>query len=146
MHIAFVLIPWFLGTIVGGETPKNENKYVNLQIVLATDTLHAGDADVLRISLTPVEGIHINADPPVEVTLEKNTVVDLDGEPEMSTDKETGFLEVSEPIEQRLSISRKATPGWHAFKGTIVYYFCSETQGWCTKFVQQFSLQVNVTK
>jgi hypothetical protein len=145
-YIAFILLPSFLAVTFGSEAPEKENKYVKVRVALASDTVRTGSRSTILITLSPSNGIHINVDPAVEVTLEKNKFVTLDGEPEMSTDKETGFLATSAPVEQQIDINALARPGRYVVKGTIVYYFCSDAQGWCTKFAQPFSLRVNVTK
>jgi hypothetical protein len=145
----YIIIPFlllFLGMTSGNETPVKENKYVKTEVSLSSDTVRAGTKVALLITLSPIDGIHINVDPAVEVTLENNKYATLDGQPEMNSDKETGFLDTTDPVEQQLSCNSAAEPGRYTLKGTIVYYFCSDAQGWCTKFAQPFSLRVSVTK
>jgi hypothetical protein len=89
---------------------------------------------------------HITGDPPLTVKLEKNQFISLQGKPDISTDKESGFLSTSSPVEQAFHVSKKARPGEHILKGTIVYYFCSDTEGWCTRFAQPITLKLNIQK
>jgi hypothetical protein len=130
-----------------GDNPvARENKYVQVDVTLESNTVIAGTEGAILFAFTPVEGIHINADPPVEVAIGKNPEVTLQGDPDISTDKETGFLSTSSPVRQRFSVSSTATPGTYSLKGTIVYYFCSDTQGWCTKFRQRVTLKLIVAR
>ena len=144
--IAVIFLLIVFGIASGSERSSRENKYVKMEVAVAKDTVRAGEAGSMLITLTPIEGIHINVDPAVEVMLEKDEFATLGGDPEMSSDKETGFLAASTPIEQGFIVSSGAAAGEHVLKGTIVYYFCSDAQGWCTKFSQPFSLKVNVLK
>ncbi len=130
----------------GDNAAAKENKYVHVDVTLENNTLTADAEGAILFVFTPVDGIHINADPPVEVAIEKNGAVTLQGDPDFSTDKETGFLSTSSPVRQRFSVSPTATPGTYSLKGTIVYYFCSDTRGWCTKFSQPVTLKLIVSR
>ena len=128
------------------ERPAKENRFVNVDVTLANAAVHPGGKGTILVSFTPIDGIHINVDPPVTVKIEKNRFIALEGEPDVSTDKESGFLSTSSPVEQRFHVSEKAISGEHTIKGTIVYYFCSDTEAWCTKFAQPITLKLNIQK
>lgn len=130
----------------GDDRTTTENKYVHVGITLGDSTVAAVGKGSILITFNPADGIHVNADPPVEVAIEPNDVVTLDGDPDVTTDKETGFLSTSSPVIQRFLVSGSAAPGHYSLKGTIVYYFCSDTQGWCTKFKQPVTLTLVVAK
>jgi len=66
------------------------------------------------------------------------------GETEFRTDKETGFLSTADPVEQRLAVSPTAATGTDTLEGTIVYYFCSDAEGWCRKQTQSISLPIHI--
>lgn len=141
---ALLLTPLLLCTTpVDGSSPS-ENKYVHVEIALQDTTIAAGTDGAILLAFSPVDGIHINTDPPVEFAIEKNSPITLTGDPDITADKETGFLSTSSPIRQQFRVSTEATPGTHFVKGTIVYYFCSDTQGWCTKFKQSVTLKLIV--
>jgi hypothetical protein len=143
LFILFHLV--FAGGPPDGD-PTKENKFVKVDATLAKDTLQPGREGTILVSFTPIDGIHINIDPPVTVKLEKNSFISLQGKPEISTDKESGFLSTSAPIEQGFHVSEKAKSGEHIIKGTIVYYFCSDNEGWCRKFAQPITLHLSIQK
>ncbi|MBM2841143.1 MAG: hypothetical protein HW412_1671, partial [Bacteroidetes bacterium] len=115
-------------------------------ISLADTIVTQGGTGKIMIAFTPIDGIHINVDPPLSVKLERNTPFRFEGKLDISTDKESGYLSMSMPVEQRFAVTRKTKPGSHTIKGTLVYYFCSDTEGWCRKFTQPIALKLNVTK
>lgn len=129
----------------GGENSQS-NKYVKVETAIASADVKAGGKGTILIFFVPVDGIHINAEPPVTMKLEKDRLLSLEGEPDFSTDKESGSMSTSTPVEQRFAVSSKAKPGEHTIKGTIVYYFCSDTEGWCRKFSQPMALKLNIHK
>jgi hypothetical protein len=126
--------------------PAKENKFVKVNVTLAKDTLQPGGKGRILVSFSPIDGIHINVDPPFRLTIEKNRFFSLHGEPDISTDKESGFLSTSAPIEQGFYVFKKANSGEHIIKGTIVYYFCSDNEGWCRKLTQPITLKLNIQK
>ena len=128
------------------QSPAAENTYVKVSIALADTTVAQGGTGKILIAFDPIDGIHINADPPVIVKIARNASFRLEGNPDISTDKESGYLSTSMPVEQRFAVTRKAKPGGHDIKGTLVYYFCSDTEGWCRKFTQPIALKLNVVK
>lgn len=131
--------------LIGGGA-RQSNEYVRVESALAGNDVKAGGGGTILISFVPVDGIHINADPPVTVTIEKNRVLSLKGDPDVTVDKESEALSTSTPVEQRFTVSSKATPGEHTIKGTIIYYFCSDTEGWCRRFSQPMTLKLNIQK
>ena len=138
-----VLILHLLSTgLMGGES--GDNLFVKVDVSLADSVLRPGDRGRVLVSFTPADGIHINVDPPVSVKIQKNSLISLRGNPDMTTDKETGFLSSGTPVEQLFSVSHKAAPGEHTITGTITYYFCSDTEGWCRKQSQAVTLTLNI--
>ena len=128
--------------LTGGES--GDSHFVKVDVSLADSVLRPGDRGRVLVSFTPVDGIHINVDPPVTLTIRKNSLLSLQGNPDMTTDKVTGFLSTETPVGQLFSISHKATPGPHTITGTITYYFCSDTEGWCRKQSQAVTLTLNI--
>lgn len=136
----------FFGTSPGDGSPVKENTYVKVDIALADTGVQAGSEGTILATFTPVEGIHINVDPPVELTLQENPSFAIHADPDMSIDEESGFLSTSQPVEQRFSVASSTTPGDYTITGTIVYFFCSDAQGWCRKFKQPITLSLHVGK
>ncbi len=130
--------------LVGGDNSSQNTRFVRVEASLADTLLRAGSKGTILVSFTPADGIHVTADPPVAVRIERNRLIRLHGRPDISTDKDTGFLSTTSPVEQAFSVSRAATPGAHQVKGTIVYYFCSDTEGWCRKQSQAVTFTLNI--
>ncbi len=137
------LICFFLGIPSAEKQKVMENQYVKVNVALP-DSVEAGGRGRILLAFSPADGIHVTVDPTMEVSLKKNRVFTIQGDPEVSIDKESGFLSSSHPVEQRFSISPSTKPGMYSMKGTIVYYFCSDAEGWCRKFVQPISLTLHV--
>ena len=129
----------------GGESGQ-DNRFVKVDVSLADTLLQPGSKGKILVLFTPVDGIHINADPPVSVKINRNRLMSLRGDPDITTDKETGFLSASTPVEQRFSVSQTAVAGEHRITGTIVYYFCSDTEGWCRKQSQAVTFRLNIRR
>ena len=144
--LLLVLVHLALAVTGAGERPTKENKFVKVEVLLANAFVHPGGKGTILMSFTPIDGIHINTDPSITVKLEKNRLISLQGEPDFDTDKESGFLSTSTPVEQQFRVSQKAKSGEHTIKGTIVYYFCSDTEGWCRKLSQPVTLMLNIQK
>ena len=132
--------------VPGGGNSTEDTHFVSVDVSMADTLLQPGGKGKILVSFSPVDGIHINVDPPVGVKVEKNPLISLHGDPDITTDKETGFLSTSTPVGQRFSVSRKATPGEHIVQGTIIYYFCSDTEGWCRKQSREVSFRLNIRR
>jgi hypothetical protein len=136
----------FLGPLPAEKQQTNENQYVKVNVTLSDSTLAPGGRGRIHLAFSPIDGIHINIDPAVEVSLKNNRVAKLQGDPEMGINKESGFLSTSHPVEQEFSVLPFANPGTYRLSGTIVYYFCSDTEGWCRKFRQPITLKLHVAR
>lgn len=144
--LAILMLHAIIAQAFAAENPAVENTYVKVSVSLANTTAAQGGTGKIMIAFTPIDGIHINADPPFVVKIERNGPVKLEGRPNFTTDKESGNLSIFKPVAQRFAVTRKAKPGGHDIKGTLVYYFCSDTEGWCRKFTQPIALKLNVVK
>lgn len=139
------LISCLVGTIAYSGDGQS-NSFVRVETVLARTDLEAGGSGSMLISFTPVDGIHITAEPPVTVRVERNRLVSLKRGPNIRIDKESKFLSTSQPVEQQFIVSKKAKPGEYSVEGTITYYFCSDAEGWCRKASQPVTLKLTIRK
>ena len=147
MYWCAIILLHILPTILpGGVDQPQENKYVAITAVLKQQVIKQGDETAILVTLAPVDGIHITADPPVQIQLARNPSFLPLGSPDLQIEKASGFLATSVPVQQRIRVSPKTRPGEHTIKGTIVYYFCSEDEGWCRKFSQRIALKLNVVQ
>lgn len=125
---------------------KGANKFVHVDVAVSESPLKPGQQAELRLMFTPADGIHVTIDPPVEIKIEPKRIFLLNGESTRPVDKSSGYLSSAEPVIQRFSLSRKVQPGKHVLKANIVYYFCSDDEGWCRKFTMPVELNLMVKK
>ncbi len=141
--IILVAVP-FLGLMVGGD--EKQNPHVKVEVSIEPDTLKSGASGEIRIQFHPTEGIHVNATPPTELTLSDGSSLTLIGKPSAPTDSTSGYLDVVKPITYTFAVSSSAQPGTAGVNGTLVYYFCSDEEGWCLRWKDDVSLTVSITR
>lgn len=132
----------FHGTAgIPGDPPSNQ--YVKVAAALVDSTLSPGGRGEILITLKPIEGIHINADPAPEFSVDSGSVAKAIGAPRGKKD-DRGYLSVGEPVRQEIVIAPMAAPGEHHVRGLFIYYYCSDTEGWCMRYRQAVALTVIV--
>ena len=122
--------------IAGGPEDKGSNASVQFT-VSAARTGHT-----LLFTLRPKKGLHINLEPGMMITADSAGGVFLAGQPQIPTDTSTHYLDQSAPIRQQFRLSKPAAGDSVTVTGSMTYYYCSDTEGWCSRFKQPFSLKV----
>ena len=144
----------FLGVLIlpllshaGGKNPRT-NEYVGATWAVERTRLAAGSSGRLRFTLRPKKDIHINLRPPLSVSLEGDSSITLTGDPKLSSVKKdtSEYLDASKPVLQAFTLSRNARPGSARITGTLTYFYCSDSEGWCSRFRQPFEAKVTVVK
>ena len=130
--------------MLGGE--HSGNSYVRTDVSLSRQAIHAGDVGAIVVTLAPVKGIHVNVRPQVAIAVFTEGIVALEGTSAQSTDSSTGFLATDVPVQQTFRVLRDVPPGDYVIRGTCTYYFCSDAEGWCTKFSQPVELTLTVMR
>ena len=141
LHTAVFLLFASTAIIAGG---TSSNDYVKVDVRPPSTALKPGGSGEVEFRFIPVDGIHINVDPPVTFTLDTMTVVSLKEKPVMTKDAKTGYLSTSSPVRQTVVLARNAAPGTFTVKGTVSYFFCSETEGWCNRQKQPVEFTIVV--
>ncbi len=118
----------------------SSNEHVNIEMHVPT-ALSAAKPAVLAFWMTPVEGIHINSTPVVELRLEKDSPFELVGSPRFQKDDKE-YLEISQPVEFTVKAKKGMSPGKQRLKGTLNYFYCSDKEGWCNRFSQKIEATV----
>ena len=138
----------FLALLTGGATAfgekPEENASVRCEVSMKQKSLKAGATAQILVSLQPKKGIHINLDQPIQIKLDSSEVIASVGKP-MIPMVDTSY-DASQPIRLPVTISKNAKPGKFALRGTVVYFYCSETEGWCSRFKQPINVQCTVTR
>lgn len=139
-----VLAMLFLFMSSGGDS--GPDSYVNTHVSVKDSVVRAGGEGTILISFVPVDGIHVTSNPAVTMSLERNSTFAIRKPAEHKTDKKTGFLATSSPVEQRFIVAKNTSPGTHILRGTITYYFCSDEEGWCRKSTHPVELKLTIVK
>ncbi|MEK9137160.1 MAG: hypothetical protein AAB393_08555 [Bacteroidota bacterium] len=133
MNALVFLLACALGALSDDGTAPKGNKYVSMAVSLSSSLIRPGDSGTIRIAFNPADGFHVNADPPLGLKISTKNVITLLGKPDIVVDEESGFHSTKTPVDQRFAVARNAAPGRHTIKGILTYYFCSDSEGWCTK-------------
>ncbi len=123
-----------------------ENAHVKSEIRLASTTMTRGGTGEIILYLTPNEGIHINTDPAMEFEFERQSSVHFLGITSLPTNAKTGYLKAEQPIRYSFALDKNISKGKHSIKGIVRYFYCSDTEGWCNRFVLPIDLRYTVTR
>src|ERR1700690_2799655 len=121
-------------------------RQVTCEIRLTSATLKPGGKGEIVVSFAPEEGMHINTDPAVEFEFEKDPLVHFTGVTSMPKVEKTGYLDTKRPIKYSFTLDDKIKKGKHTLKGTVRYFFCSDTEGWCNRSSQPIQLTFTVAQ
>ncbi|MFI5183066.1 MAG: hypothetical protein ACHQNV_01610 [Vicinamibacteria bacterium] len=102
-------------------------------------TFTARDADV-----------HINENPPTRLRLDPEQKVLVDKQPPAPTRVEpfdpdkVRYIDLALPVLFPVSVAPGAPKGIQSVKATVVYFYCSKSQGWCRRGSTDIDVSVNV--
>jgi hypothetical protein len=131
----------------GGPPPgagAKANEYVRYSASLDTGRVTAGSTARLLLRLQPKKGIHVNLVPPLSLTLDSLPPALSAGK--LSIPKRKEYLDASQPISQTLRVSPGAPPGTVNIRGMLTYYYCSDAEGWCSRYRQPVELTLTIVK
>jgi hypothetical protein len=146
MHFVSILALLLPLLIPVRTTSREERREVRCDIHLTSTTLKPGEAGEIVLKFSPDEGIHINTDPAMEFDFDKSSLVHFTGITSLPKAAKTGYLDASKPVRCSFTLDKSIRKGKHTLKGTVHYYFCSETEGWCNRFAQPIDLKFTVTR
>jgi hypothetical protein len=104
---------------------------------------------VLVSFLQTEAGVHVNETPAPRLELDAEQVV-LDykapvTKPAAVVDPALAKkLDLSQPVRFPVTLRAGAPKGEQAVKGTVVYFYCSDHEGWCRKGTADFNVSVSV--
>src|SRR5258707_2539731 len=130
--------------IAGGIPSLTANEHVKYEVAMKEQSLKASSTGTLLISLHPKKGVHISLKPQINITIDSS--YDVAKIVLLTIPGSDTILNVSKPIRLPVTLSDRVKPGKIAIKGTIIYYYCSEVEGWCSRFKQPFEFAINVVK
>lgn len=126
--------------------PEKENKYVKVEFLLKQKTVKAGTTVDLLITFKPKKDIYINIDPPMTVKLDSSDFITTVGKLIIPKTTKSEYLDISKPVKQQFEISKKTKPGTIRLRGLLTYFYCTGTDGWCSRFKQPIDISLIVTK
>jgi hypothetical protein len=111
----------------------------------------AGHRASVAVTFTPQEpDVRVNQDPPPRLTLDPEQGV-LEYRPPVkpkeraSHDREPPrYLEPAIPYAFPVTVKPGAPAGQHRVKGSVVYFYCSKTAGWCRKGTGEVDVPVTL--
>ncbi len=110
-----------------------QNKYVSLKFKAEK---RGTDKAVFFIFLKTMDGIHINSEPKPEIILDDNEVEILNIKFEKT---EKNYIDTNKPIKAEIKSKSK---NLKLLKGKFICFYCSETEGWCSKLVNNFEIEL----
>jgi hypothetical protein len=130
--------------VSAGTVRLTGNKSVTVEVSLSDSLVLPGDTVTVAMRFRPVEGIHINLQPPLDFKRDTSSSAALAGT--LVLPKGEPYLNTNSPVVQRFVVPRGAKPGHLALKGMLTYFYCSDKEGWCSKYKQPVELSVTVRR
>ncbi|MBI4548177.1 MAG: hypothetical protein HY707_09360 [Ignavibacteriae bacterium] len=131
---------------LAGGTIKPENQHVTFNITAKPSELKVGVQGRLLISLKPKQGFHIVIIPPMQITFDSLCGIQLIDKPDIPQTTNKEYVDTSKPITQKFALATTLKPGAATIKGILTYFYCSDAEGWCSKFKQPIELTIKVLK
>lgn len=103
-----------------------------------------GDTGELSITFKPKKGIHINLDPPLSIKFDSTDVITTLGKPVIPKAKKDNYVDIDKSVKQRFTLSNKMKSASVVLKGILSYFYCSGTDGWCSRFKQPFEFTISI--
>jgi len=131
------------GLFAGGER-STDNPAVQCTVTVSQPRFRAGTTGRVFISLKPKEGIHVNLNPPIQIRLDSTGLFAFVGTPGIP--KIDSQFNASKPVVLPFELSKNARLGSHSVRGTIAYFYCSDIEGWCSRFKQPIEIKITVAR
>lgn len=110
-----------------------KNRFVSYEFKIEK---YGKDRVVFSIFLSPMDGIHVNSEPKPDVKFDNPNIEILNIKFE-KTGKD--YIDTSKPIKIDLKLKSKAIT---TLNGEFTYFYCSETEGWCSKGTNKFEIKL----
>lgn len=139
VFVLAILAPFPSGTL----DEKTSNDKVEVEFNIKQKEFRSGETGYFLISFKPKKGIYITTDPPFEFTFDtlkqffsiSKAVFVKDGK---------GYLKAQQSVRQHFLIAKGTPSGSYKVKGTLIYYYCSDDEGWCSRIKQPVELALTV--
>jgi len=136
-----MLKPIFLLFVMTMSVTIDSQKYVTVKVKNNPINVADGKSFLFYVDIKPVEGIHINAQPPISMKLlDHGTTMVVKKIPQSGE-----YLDLSKPVEIEGNIS-DLDAGEHKVNFVVSYTYCSEKEKWCRMGKDTVSITLNVKK
>ncbi len=117
------------------------------EVRLLNSRVAPGDTTQLLVTFRLGEGIHINAEPPVDIEIiMTDSVVTTIGNPIQPGALESGVLDLTTPVRQVIHVPGTKPEGPVPLRVVVSYFYCSDVEGWCRMRTDTSSVSVIVTR
>jgi hypothetical protein len=143
--LVIALLVWqAISTHIGVAGDFQATRDVHVTVGLSRTTLRPGQTENLQIAFSTADDIYVIARPTVEIRLASTQLVTLIGSPNQDVDRSTGYISTRSPVTQRITVSKGTHEGTYTVKGSLVYFYCSRSKGWCRKQVEPFEIRITI--
>jgi hypothetical protein len=122
----------------------SDTSFVAVEVRFEPSAVAPGGRGTVEVRFVPADDIHINADPPVSVRLDASPLHIPGGRLEVQTGGDGGSVDTGAPVRHEVLIAPNAVEGPATLTGEVIYYYCSDSEGWCRRAARAFSLPVLV--
>jgi hypothetical protein len=141
-----IALLWMAAPAVPGTGAPSENSYVKFTAKLKPGTPRARTAGEVHFTLRPQKGIHINLEPAMSLSFDSGAAAKAEGKLEVPRMEKFPYLDTTKSVVQRFTLAGPGQTGKTTVRGVLTYYYCSDAEGWCSKFKQPFALTLPAGK
>ena len=124
---------------------QNENEHVKLISKISTDSVKSGKTFSISFKFNPSDKIKINSEPEIEFHLEINNLIKFESQSLPKVDS-LGYIKTESEIIFNFQARENIKQANTKIIGTLVYYYCSQNEGWCSKYKQKIEFPITITK
>ncbi len=133
----------FSCTLLAGDANK-VNEYVKVDIILKQKKMKPGETGELQIKFKPKSGIHINLDPPLSIKIDSSEDIKSLGKFDIPKATKEGYFDIMKTATQHFTLLKKVKADTVLLKGVLSYFYCSDADGWCSRFKQPFEFTISI--
>ncbi len=121
----------------------NDNEYIKIEL-RQPEKISIATSGEIAFVFEPVTGIHINTTPLFELKVEKDSPFEVVGKARFQKN-EKEYLDLKKPLEFSIKAKKGTKTGFQNLKGKLNYFYCSDKEGWCSRFSQVIDVAIEVT-
>jgi hypothetical protein len=138
------LLPLFLFVTLAPAYRQAEEIAVRGEI--AGDTVWTGGEAEVRLTLVPPPGIHIPDEPLPEVRFDSASYAETEGSPTLDRHAGESAGTGAIIVRQTIAVRKEAPRGRQVLHATLVYYYCSDGDGWCVRTRKRIDFPMMVAR